>query len=178
MVDNLENSNTESQGGTPANGQETAEDSVAHVGLASEGWSSPQGDLSGQGISPAMCMLGKLVLKRGGAETDIEYPINPPCVIGRFDPSVGPVDIDLGPIPEGSYISRKHAEILCEDGGWKVRDLGSSNGTFVVQGGDFERIEDADIHDGQEVAFGNARFVFHDVSPTPESEQSEQGAQE
>ena len=102
----------------------------------------------------------RLVVKRSGAETDTDFPINPPSVIGRFDPSVGPVDIDLGGLPEGSYVSRKHAMITCEDGVWKIHDLGSSNGTFVLRN-DFEKVDEAELSDGQEIALGNARFVFH-----------------
>jgi len=140
----------------------TTEDHAAtvdhpHAGIAAEGWSSPQGD-----IATPTAQFGKLVLKRSGAETDIEFPVNPPAVIGRFDPSVGPIDIDLGNLqPEGGYVSRKHAKIVFEDGVWKVVDLGSSNGTFVLSG-DFQRVQDsAEIAEGQEIAFGNARFVFH-----------------
>ena len=102
----------------------------------------------------------RLVVKRSGAETSDEFPINPPAVIGRFDPSVGPVDIDLGSLPEGVYVSRKHAKITCEDGVWKIHDLGSSNGTFVLRS-DFEKVDEAELADGQEFALGNARFVFH-----------------
>lgn len=29
------------------------------------------------------------------------------------------------------YVSGKHGEFRCDDGVWKVRDLGSTNGTFV-----------------------------------------------
>lgn len=101
----------------------------------------------------------RLVLKRSGAETDINYPLNPPSIVGRFDPDIGPIDVDLGPIDEGVYVSRKHAQIVCEEGVWKIRDLDSSNGTFVLRD-DFERIEEADLADGTEIAFGNARFVF------------------
>jgi hypothetical protein len=105
--------------------------------------------------------LARLVLKRGGVETDIDFPINPPAVIGRFDPAVGPVDIDLGQLdPEGSYISRKHAKIDCDENGWSIADLGSSNGTFLLRS-DFERVEEAELPDKQEIALGNARFVFH-----------------
>lgn len=101
-----------------------------------------------------------LVVKRSGAETDIAYPINPPAIIGRFDPAVGPIDIDLANLPEGAYVSRKHAKITFEDGAWMIQDLGSSNGTFVLND-DFERVEMSELSDGKEIALGNARFVFH-----------------
>jgi pSer/pThr/pTyr-binding forkhead associated (FHA) protein len=101
-----------------------------------------------------------LVVKRNGTETTEVFTVNNPCVIGRFDPSVGPIDIDLGNLPEGVYVSRKHAKITQEDGIWKIHDLGSSNGTFVLAN-DFEKVTIADLVDGTEIALGNARFVFH-----------------
>lgn len=121
-------------------------------GVGEEGWSSPIGE----------CHLAKLIVKRNGTETDVDFHINPPCIIGRFDPTVGPIDIDLGSLPEGAYVSRKHAKIDCENGIWKVQDLGSSNGTFILRS-DFERVEEAELRDGDELALGNARFVFRFV---------------
>src|SRR5580692_142209 len=82
-----------------------------------------------------------IVLKRSGAETDIVFSVNPPAIIGRFDPTVGPIDIDLGGLPEGSYISRRHAKITLDDGVWTLTDQGSSNGSFVIGAWDFERHE-------------------------------------
>lgn len=101
----------------------------------------------------------KLIVKRNGAETEDVFDIFPPAMIGRFDAAVGPIDVDLGPLPEGVYVSRKHAKIVCEDGVWKLVDLGSSNGTFVLRD-DFERVDEAELADGSEFALGNARFVF------------------
>lgn len=101
----------------------------------------------------------RLILKRNNAETDVVFPLSSPAIVGRFDPSVGPIDVDLGTIPEGSYVSRKHAKLWEEDGVWKIQDLGSSNGTFVLRD-DFEKIDEADLVDGSEIAFGNARFVL------------------
>jgi len=102
----------------------------------------------------------RLILKRGGVETDISFPFTAPAVVGRFDPTVGPIDIDLGALqPEGGYISRKHAKLVISDGVWMVEDLGSANGTFILAD-DFEKVETAEIVDGSEIAFGNARFVF------------------
>lgn len=103
----------------------------------------------------------RLVVKRNGAETEIEFPVVSPAIIGRFDPAVGPVDIDLGPLPEGVYVSRKHARLFFEGDNWNIEDMGSSNGTFVLRDGDYERIESSALGDGDEIALGNARFVFH-----------------
>ena len=36
-------------------------------------------------------------------------------------------------MPEGSYVSRKHAKIACDGDAWTITDLGSSNGTFVLR---------------------------------------------
>ena len=101
----------------------------------------------------------KLTVKRNGAETSDVFELHPPSIIGRFDPAVGPIDVDLGSLPEGQYVSRKHAKITLEDGVFTLHDLGSSNGTFVLRD-DFERVESAEIVDGTEFALGNARFVF------------------
>jgi hypothetical protein len=126
-----------------------------HAGVAAEGYSSPQSDFPDH---ETCC--GEITVKRGGAPTDIKFPISPPAVIGRFDPAVGPVDVDLASLPEGSYVSRKHAKITCDGGVWTLADMGSSNGTFILRS-DFERIEQAELKDGDEFALGNARFVFH-----------------
>lgn len=107
--------------------------------------------------------MATLTVIRGGQETSDTFTFAAPATVGRFDPAVGPIDIDLGTIPEGSYVSRNHAKITCEEGVWKIVDLGSSNGTFVLRD-DFEKVDEAVLSDGMQVAFGNARFVFHTMS--------------
>ncbi|MCS6919717.1 MAG: FHA domain-containing protein [Fimbriimonadales bacterium] len=112
-------------------------------------------------VTPA---AARITLKRGGALTGDTFPINGRVVIGRFDPSTGPVDVDIGALPEAVYISRRHAEIWCDSSGqWYVKDLGSMNGTFVCAAGQaqFHRVTgDHPISDGDEIALGNARFEF------------------
>ncbi len=102
----------------------------------------------------------RLVLKRAGAETDISFGFTPPATIGRFDPTVGPIDIDLGTVEEGSFVSRKHARIMLDGDAFMLEDLGSSNGTFIKRD-DFVKIEKEEIKSGDEIALGNARFVFY-----------------
>ncbi len=107
----------------------------------------------------------RLTLRRGGALSQEVYSLGGgPSVLGRFDPETGPVDIDLGPLPEAVYVSRHHAEIWCDAlGQWLVKDLGSGNGTFVCGAGQrqFHRVSgDHPIKDGDDLALGNARFEF------------------
>jgi hypothetical protein len=108
----------------------------------------------------------RLVSKRYGALTGEEIPLlGERLVVGRFDPETGPVDIDLSSIPETQHISRQHGELYREgDGRWFVRDLGSTNGIFVKRSSDVsfgQRItQPREIANGDELAFGNARFVF------------------
>jgi pSer/pThr/pTyr-binding forkhead associated (FHA) protein len=106
-----------------------------------------------------------LSLKRAGAVTSEVFNLGDRVTVGRFDAETGPVDVDLGPLPEAMYISRQHAEIFKNpEGKWMIRDLGSSNGTFLrnPETGKFERIQgEQEIKDGDEIALGNARFVFN-----------------
>jgi pSer/pThr/pTyr-binding forkhead associated (FHA) protein len=103
---------------------------------------------------------------RYGAPTGDEVPlVGRRLVVGRFDPETGPVDVDLSESAEAGHISRQHGELYREgDGPWMVRDLGSTNGVFVKSGdvASFGPRITAPraLNDGDEVAFGNARFIF------------------
>ncbi len=54
-------------------------------------------------------------------------------------------------------VSRKHAVFSFEDGRFVVRDVGSLNGTYVNR----ERVDEAELHDRDEVQIGKFRLVFH-----------------
>ncbi len=121
--------------------------------------------------SPPASAIGhqsQLTLKRGGGPTSEVFQISGRVVVGRFDADSGPVEIDLTALPEAVHISRRHAEIWCDDSGqWFVKDLGSRNGTFVRVGeqGSFQRVSDSHpINAGDEVSLGNARFEFATIS--------------
>lgn len=114
-----------------------------------------------EAAAPGPAPFAKIILKRNGLASEVEFPVVSPAVIGRFDPDKGPIEVDLGPLPEAVYISRKHARLdQADDGTWTITDLGSSNGTFVLRE-DFERVDSAELADGDEFALGNVRFVFH-----------------
>ena len=120
-------------------------------------------DVSGVPISTSS-VAASLTLMRGGVETTERFALGKRSVVGRFDPDSGPVDVDMGPLPEASYVSRHHAEIICKDDGqWLVKDLGSRNGTFVRSDSDsqFQRVAgEQEVTSGCEVSLGNARFKF------------------
>lgn len=54
-------------------------------------------------------------------------------------------------------VSRRHAQIVRQDGGFVVSDLGSLNGTYVNR----DRIErDVALSGGDEVQFGKYRLIY------------------
>jgi pSer/pThr/pTyr-binding forkhead associated (FHA) protein len=54
-----------------------------------------------------------------------------------------------------AQISRHHCEIMTGGAGVRIRDLGSSNGTFV----NGQRVEDAELRAGDVIAVGSMLFV-------------------
>jgi DNA-binding NtrC family response regulator len=58
-------------------------------------------------------------------------------------------------------VSRTHAEIRYEDGGWVVRDLGSSNGTWV----DGVRVATTRLRAGATIELGDTAFRFSEPVP-------------
>jgi adenylate cyclase len=66
-------------------------------------------------------------------------------------------------------ISRRHAEVELADGGAQVRDLGSSNGTFI----NGKRVESGNLAPGDRVTFGKVEFTLSEVEapkPAPATE--------
>ena len=81
----------------------------------------------------------------GGSQ---ELPLGDQNTIGRQPNSTVPL---YDPRSSG-----RHAYLLWDDGAWKLRDLGSSNGTFV----NGIRIETTMLQDGDEVQFGTTILTF------------------
>jgi len=53
-------------------------------------------------------------------------------------------------------VSRRHAEVRKVDGGYTVTDVGSLNGTYLNR----ERVEQAPLHDGDELQIGTFKLLF------------------
>jgi pSer/pThr/pTyr-binding forkhead associated (FHA) protein len=53
-------------------------------------------------------------------------------------------------------VSRKHAEIERSDSGYRIRDVGSLNGTYVNR----VRVDAVDLRNGDEIQVGKYRFKF------------------
>ncbi len=108
----------------------------------------------------------KLGIKKFGAPTGEFIPLQGErLVVGRFDASSGPVDIDLSGLGGQEHISRRHAELYREAGRWTVRDLGSTNGVYIKHKGETgfsPRLQEpTPLVDGDELAFGNLMLIFH-----------------
>lgn len=89
-----------------------------------------------------------LVVKRGpkaGSRFALDAPVT---TAGRHPDS----DIFLDDIT----VSRRHAEIIHADEGYRVRDAGSLNGTYLNR----ERIEEAPLANGDELQIGKFKLVF------------------
>ncbi len=111
----------------------------------------------------------RLIPRQFGALSNAQFPLNGErLVVGRFDPSTGPVDIDLTGLPGDSHVSRRHGEMFMENGKWMVRDLGSTNGIYVKRVGEDKfspRLQaPTPVSNGDEIAFGNVMFVYRDGS--------------
>jgi pSer/pThr/pTyr-binding forkhead associated (FHA) protein len=107
--------------------------------------------------------------------TDQLFHVGGKCLIGRHDPAVGEVDVDLTDLAESKFISRKHALIEHEAEAWYLTDQGSSNGTYLYRSGgpDFVKVSEREqIEDGDEIVFANLRFRF-EIPPPFEVEPEE-----
>lgn len=102
-----------------------------------------------------------------------------PIRLTVIQPNLAPVKLDLHeslitlgravectiPIKD-RYLSRRHAEIILDDGIWKVRDCGSVNGTML----NGERIRNAvPLNAGDRIGLGDTQIVFH-AAVTSESQ--------
>lgn len=61
-------------------------------------------------------------------------------------------------------VSRRHADVEgMATGEYRLRDLGSANGTFVIEDGDWVRIDIATVDGGEPVMFGDMRTTLAEL---------------
>ena len=90
-----------------------------------------------------------LVVRAGGGRVGESFDTSRPrTLIGRSP------DCDV--FLDDVTVSRRHAEIVREDGVYVIRDLGSLNGTFVNR----RRIESSALAADDEVQIGKYRMTF------------------
>ena len=92
--------------------------------------------------------VGLLVVRRGPNAGSRFALGHGKTTIGRHPDS----DIFLDDVT----VSRRHAEVVHHDRTFTVTDVGSLNGTYLNR----ERIEQADLHSGDELQIGKFRLVF------------------
>jgi len=86
---------------------------------------------------------------RNGPQAGIALTVDAPVTrLGR----AADCEISLDDIT----VSRWHAEVLRDGDEYRVRDAGSLNGTYVNN----ERIDEATLHQGDELQVGKFRMVF------------------
>ena len=81
---------------------------------------------------------------------------------GRRMHDIGEETVTVGRSPESNIllddvtVSRKHAEIERGERGYRIRDVGSLNGTYVNR----VRVDAVDLRNGDEIQIGKYRFKF------------------
>ena len=99
------------------------------------------------GAASGMQLLGWIVPMQGPQRGEL-FTLSPATVIGK-DPSCNIVLQD-------SFMSSKHAEIKAEAGIWVLKDMGSTNGTFVND----KRVEKQELVDNDMIMFGKCLVKF------------------
>ena len=114
---------------------------------------SPAGPSSNGGPAPA-----KLVARGETAEFGIR---GMRAIIGRSIDGSDALDIDLKELKQqADRVSRRHAEIIKRGTDYFIRDLGSTNGTFIAGRGRLGRDQLYKLKDRDQVVLGGAILQF------------------
>ncbi|HEV3234391.1 MAG TPA: adenylate/guanylate cyclase domain-containing protein [Candidatus Dormibacteraeota bacterium] len=88
--------------------------------------------------------------------------------IGREDPSTGALpDIDLTQVDVKRVVSRRHAEVSYRDNGAELRDVGSTNGTYI-NGTQLPVLVFRPLNAGDRVSFGGVNMTYRDQAEWPD----------
>ncbi len=99
-------------------------------------------------------MRARLSLQSPGERR--QWPIDSPVLVGR--------DTDCDVVLADPTVSRQHAILEPDDQAWRLKDLGSNNGTFV----DGKRVITAELTRDASLGFGDVAMRF-EIEETVES---------
>ncbi len=100
-------------------------------------------------LAPAPEVRARLVLRSSGGSSAAEFPLGTSNVLGRSTTATVKLT--------DREVSRKHSQIDREGEDWVLRDLGSSNGTFLNGKRIFAPTR---LKDGDEVLIGTSKMEF------------------
>jgi pSer/pThr/pTyr-binding forkhead associated (FHA) protein len=110
---------------------------------------------------------------RSGAELRVNgrvYKLAAPSItLGRHseDRTYAP-DLDLGDLPDGKTVSRKHARLFQEDDDWFIEVEQETSNPTLVDGRSLEPGQKIPLAHGQVVQFGRVAAAFHHDDPVQE----------
>lgn len=116
--------------------------------------------------SPAGGAVCLIKIQGQQASTVWLLPDNRPVVLGRSENSSSPLDINLWP---DTGVSRRHAILWCDGAGWRIEDLGSTNGTLLDQSS-IHGQRAIRLESGARVQVGSTTLLF--LILTPDGERS------
>jgi hypothetical protein len=105
--------------------------------------------LDSSGGPGSVQLLGWLVPLQGAHRGEL-FTLQPKTVIGNGS------DATVTLVLNDKFMSSKHAEIAAENGLWILRDIGSTNGTYVNN----RRVDRHELVDNDFIKFGSAMLKF------------------
>ncbi|HQZ95134.1 MAG TPA: FHA domain-containing protein [Pyrinomonadaceae bacterium] len=102
-----------------------------------------------------------LMIERGDGPGTEYRLVSDESTIGRWDADNGIFpDVDLDAHDSDAKVSRRHARIIRNNGGYFIEDLGSTNGTYVNRGRRLLPGNAQLLNDGDEVIVGKTFLRF------------------
>jgi hypothetical protein len=118
-------------------------------GETTESFAPPEADESFETLDDLGFHGAALIVRSGGGRAGETFQLDTaPTTIGRSP--------ECGIFLDDVTVSRKHAVVSKHGDRWHLDDQGSLNGTFVNR----ERVESAELSDGDELQIGKYRLTF------------------